>query len=440
MNRLLKFIIFLGVCCVLSLQFGLQAKAGIKPAFIVEAHWRLDEESRLNAYKILPHHAAALSNLKPAHAIKEYVGNPFNPNVFLPTSGEAAVGEVWAFDVSGVLPLLRQFHPGATVALSDKLGAFACLRALSPDYAEIIFQFHADFDLATVEVEEMLAVQKKPSFEKLRAFEKLQEELQEQSEEKFTAPQADVVKQFDDFVKAKVANLQGEKMVVEREPTLQKSELSELTEKLTALSATLTSLEEQLNDRLTTLEEKLSELSELTDKLIELSGILTQLDERLTALERKLDGKFTALEGKLDGKFTVLEEALTKQFESQLTVLEGVLTAREQRLTARLAQLTAIYFTPTHFTGRLLIHRNGGAVAAFSLRIPDNDENAMLSTFGHSVPVSAQMALIRKKDSVSPDEIKWSTAISVEETHALLQLKRPKQEDGRVQLVLPPTR
>ena len=187
MNRLLKFITFLGFCCVLALQFGLQAKAGLRPNIQVEAHWELDEESWLNAYKISPHHAAALSNLKPAHAIREYSGNS-RFHVFLPASGEAAVGEVWAFDVSGVLPLLRQFHPGATVALSDKLGAFACLRALSPDYAEIIFQFHADFDLA-------------------KAFTRLEGEL----EEKFTDLQAEVEEKFTDLqAEEKFTDLQAE--------------------------------------------------------------------------------------------------------------------------------------------------------------------------------------------------------------------------------------
>ena len=132
-------------------------------------------------------------------------------------------------------------------------------------------------------------------------------------------------------------------------------------------------------------------------------------------------------------KFTVLEEALTKQLDSQLTVLENVLTAREQQLTARLAQLTAVYFTPTHLTGRSLINRKPRTVAAFSLKIADSDANAVLSTFGRSVPVSvSRMELIGKNDKVfPPDEIKWTMAISVKEADETLQSKRPKQAVGR---------
>ena len=427
MNRLLKFITFLGFCCVLSMQFGIPDAAAAfrvtkEQPLQVEAHWELDEESVLNAYRSSPHHAAVLLNLKPTEAIKEHLDNKFD--VFLPASGEAAVGEVWAFDVKGVLPFLRQFHPGATVTLSDKLGAVACLRAISPDYAEIIFRFHADFDLEWGKTEEMVA-------------EETVAELSDTYEEQVAAMAKDALENVRvRDIRTELAPAVKTESVVKDEvaPRGEKSEISELTDKLTALSATLTSLEEKLDDRLTALDEKLSELSELTDKLIELSGMLTQLDERLTALERKLDGKFTALEGKLDGKFTILEETLTKQLDSQLTVLENVLTAR-------LAQLSAVYFTPTHFTGRLLMNRKTREVAAFSLKIPDSDAHAVLSTFGRSVPVSvSRMELIGKDDSVSPpDEIKWTTAISVEEAHVMLQSQRPKKARTQ-QLLLPLTR
>lgn len=446
MNRLLKFITFLGFCCILSLQFGIQAKAAlknealVKEALVVESHWALDEESALKAYKSSPRHAAVLLNLiKPMNATQEHLHSTFD--VFLPDLDETAVGEVWTFDVNGVLPLLRQFHPGATTALSDKLGAVACLRALSPDYAEIIFRFHADFDLKQVELEKMFVELSEASEQKAKLIESKEEA------KRLTAVQAEALQGEVEVTESLIAPIREiEKATAlkgELASTAEKSEISELMDKLTALSATLTSLEEKLNDRFTELDKKLSELSELTDKLIELSGMLTQLDERLTALERKLDGQFTALEGKLDGKFTVLEEALTKQLDSRLTVLENVLTAREAQLTAHLAQLTAVYFTPTHFTGRLLINRKTRTVAAFSLKIADGEANAVLSTFGRSVPLSvSRMELIDKKNRIFlSDEIKWTTAISVKEAHENLQSKRPKQGVGSAQrLLIPLTR
>ena len=81
-----------------------------------------------------------LFNPGPAHPLKDYSTADFQ--VFLPPS-IANLGDVWDLDPKGVLPFLRQFHPGAI----GKNGAKACLRALSPEYADIAFRIHARFTL-----------------------------------------------------------------------------------------------------------------------------------------------------------------------------------------------------------------------------------------------------------------------------------------------------
>ncbi len=81
-----------------------------------------------------------LFNPGPAHPLKDYSTADFQ--VFLPPS-IANLGDVWDLDPEGILSFLRQFHPGAI----GKNGAKACLRALSPEYADIAFRIHARFTL-----------------------------------------------------------------------------------------------------------------------------------------------------------------------------------------------------------------------------------------------------------------------------------------------------
>ncbi len=100
--------------------------------------------------------ALALFNPKPACPLKDYNAADFQ--VFLPSSS-ANVGDVWDLDPEGVLPFLQQFHSGARTDFrvystkhgnygsKGKKGAKACLRALSPKYAEVIFRIHALFIL-----------------------------------------------------------------------------------------------------------------------------------------------------------------------------------------------------------------------------------------------------------------------------------------------------
>ena len=111
----------------------------------VQAHWDPIADSFSNLPNESPRHAE-LCNLSPSHPVKEYGTEAFK--VFIPASA-VAVGDVWDLDSEGVVPFLRQFHPGATTTLTNgEEGAFACLRAISSDYAEIVFRIHAEIRLA----------------------------------------------------------------------------------------------------------------------------------------------------------------------------------------------------------------------------------------------------------------------------------------------------
>ena len=88
-----------------------------------------------------------LFNPGPAQPLKHYSTTDFQ--VFLPPS-TANVGDVWDLDPDQILPFFRQFHPGATMNLRHgQNGAKACLRAISPEYADIVFRIHARFILDT---------------------------------------------------------------------------------------------------------------------------------------------------------------------------------------------------------------------------------------------------------------------------------------------------
>ena len=112
----------------------------------VHAHWDPIADSTYNLHKNSPENTE-LFDLSPNEPIREYKGDAFN--AFLPSS-TVAVGDVWELDLDSVIPFLSQFHTGPTGKLRHgQKGAFACLRALSPDYADITFRIHAEFTLAT---------------------------------------------------------------------------------------------------------------------------------------------------------------------------------------------------------------------------------------------------------------------------------------------------
>ena len=95
--------------------------------------------------------ALELFNTKPMYPLKDYSTTDFQ--VFLPSS-TAKVGDIWELDPEGILPFLCQFHSGAATEITifsrrihKSEGAKACLRAISPNYAEIVFRIHAQFVL-----------------------------------------------------------------------------------------------------------------------------------------------------------------------------------------------------------------------------------------------------------------------------------------------------
>ena len=86
-----------------------------------------------------------LFNPGPVQPLKHYSTADFQ--VFFPPS-IVNVGDVWDLDPDGILPFLRQFHPRATMNLRHgQNGAKSCLRAISPEYADIVFRIHARFIL-----------------------------------------------------------------------------------------------------------------------------------------------------------------------------------------------------------------------------------------------------------------------------------------------------
>lgn len=144
---------------VLSSTAGVQVQAHWEP--IADATYNLHQPTqeqfdRLKARLPEPvnmewEQALELFNPKPAHPLKKYSQTDFQ--VFLPPS-TANVGDIWELDPKGILPFLCQFHSGATTEITVSShrtpksdGAKACLRAISPNYVEIVFRIHAQFVL-----------------------------------------------------------------------------------------------------------------------------------------------------------------------------------------------------------------------------------------------------------------------------------------------------
>ena len=127
----------------------------------VQAYWDPIADASLGMHNQAPKYAALFNNLAPARPNQEYEIDAFKA---LFPKGSVPVGHVWKLDVNEVLPFLRQFHPGATgkmhrnpgmwmtlfnrrwtISGMESDGAFACLRALSSTYAEVVFRIHAEF-------------------------------------------------------------------------------------------------------------------------------------------------------------------------------------------------------------------------------------------------------------------------------------------------------
>ena len=89
-----------------------------------------------------------LANFRVAEPEKQYPASIFQ--AFLPQE-LVSVGECWQIEEEGALKLLRQLSPNPQLELeisgADSYGLWACLRAYSDAFAEILFRIHAEFVL-----------------------------------------------------------------------------------------------------------------------------------------------------------------------------------------------------------------------------------------------------------------------------------------------------
>lgn len=115
---------------------------------VLQAHWETLTDTTYHFEKDF----ALVRNLAPAAKQATYGASHFEP--LLP-SDAVEVGALWRVDAAAALPFLRQLHAGATIELHHDRGsgisahgAWACLRALTADYAEIALRVHADFLIA----------------------------------------------------------------------------------------------------------------------------------------------------------------------------------------------------------------------------------------------------------------------------------------------------
>lgn len=127
-----------------AIQLSLTSDAG--PTLRVDATWDRIVEGRYNLHRQYPR-AFAYS---PAEATREMTASDFG--AFLPRE-PVAVGDVWRLQQRDFIPILQQFHPGATTRLRwGEEGAYGCLRAVSERYAELTFRVHGELELVPKEV------------------------------------------------------------------------------------------------------------------------------------------------------------------------------------------------------------------------------------------------------------------------------------------------
>ena len=91
-----------------------------------------------------------LVNLRVTVPEKEYPASVFR--AFLPDAA-VSVGNLWQIEQAGALELLRQLHPYPDLDMRDQEGEdgtpglWACLRAYTDEFVEILFRIHAEFRL-----------------------------------------------------------------------------------------------------------------------------------------------------------------------------------------------------------------------------------------------------------------------------------------------------
>ena len=87
-----------------------------------------------------------LTNLRVAAPEKEYSASIFR--AFLPDEA-VSVGNPWQIEEAGVFELLRQLHPNPNLDMRGygNPGLWACLRAYTDEFADIVFRIHTEFKL-----------------------------------------------------------------------------------------------------------------------------------------------------------------------------------------------------------------------------------------------------------------------------------------------------
>ena len=404
--------IILLLLCNMNSFAGPQGNPGLQGNhYLLELTEDSDSKIKLNAIINFdglingsPHYISLLG-LKPASVTQEYTNKDFH--IFIPTQivdkqkkvREVAVGEVWKIDANGLLPFLRQFHPGATVSLSGKRGAYAVLKSATDTHLEILFRFHADFNLSVMPEKEMDKVEQW-SDEIASIKEKAVQDILEVEEKTETLKTLDVsLQSLKEELEAKREEIRSLKVKLEsgdEKTDIQKTfELTDLTKELdTRFDALEQKLDKQLikfRDSLSaTLQKQLTEQFDTIEKELvkNLTTVLTkELNNRITTLKAELTENLTTLLTKeLDTKFT----EWTQVSNEQLQELNTAISKQEQRLNTintQLNRLNTIYLTPNKFIGRLVINRKTKSVSAFSLSVPVDDTNATISSLTLINPV-----------------------------------------------------
>ena len=467
MNRLFRLTNILVLCCVSLFLFGVHTnvgQCGLKGVGVT-ASWEPGTDTWLK----LPRYATSSGEpftLKPAQTSQVYHPSAFN--VFLPPRTDNVVGDAWSFDARRMLPFLRQFHPGATVSLSGQQGAYACLRAVSPAYYEIVFQFHADFNLEMPKEIEGLMVENE-KFTDLKksvdeAFAELKQEqdilqqsvaeevvgLQEklQGEAVAAAERQQIEEEIAGFQKKLKAELDTADDLANLKKELAET-VASLTKITTALEGLSGDLETRLNELKTTITALEDIVSNLDSRLDELEQTLTaHFDEKLDELEQTLTAHFdarihelkTELTAKIASSLDALETELSAKLEEEFNRLINVINARENILTERFnALLTAeverlrgtqaydegIYLKPKQFTGRLLISKDEKNIIGFTLKCPPHEGNATLFVFGDTEKVSMPRMELIYPDNIEAKkiDITWTDTITAEQADEILRSK-----------------
>jgi len=113
-------------------------------ALELRAAWEPCRTSTYGLFESTP----ALRSPVPSRERASYGAELFRP--FLPP-GPVALGEVWEVEGRAVLDFLQQFHAGAVLQArfngGEVPGTYACLRAVSERFFEILLRAHAAFEL-----------------------------------------------------------------------------------------------------------------------------------------------------------------------------------------------------------------------------------------------------------------------------------------------------